>query len=529
MARTLHRLTEIAIRNARPTEVIVQAPNVVEVPRMTAADFHRKHGVWPPHVPKDAPDTYVETPFTLDAKAELVSAIIKARRGKDRRAEVIAERKFRSALKTMRNPSLTMRDGKPVIVRKTSRLLADGGNLFLQVSAGDDDVVRKSWVFKYASSEQVIGKNGRARRREISMGLGPLHTVDLQTARAMALELRKQRLAGIDPLQQRREAKTAEAVAKAKAMTFDDARDAFIADHKFKWHSVRHAQTWQQSLADHVSPAFGHLPVAAVDQEIVIKMLRPLFQEMPVTAGRVRGRVEAILDWATQNRHRPVDAPNPARWKGALVHVFGARRHEVEHLPALAYGLMPAYFRRLSEMTDDPAALALRFLILTAVRTGAVLASTWSWLPKTLDDEHATWNVPKEYTKHRRAPHRVPLVPAMVAVLGKLDRGEPSERVFTIHEKAMRLLAKRVRADIGAEGDVTPHGMRSCLKDWASETQSFEPMVVEQALGHWQGDESELAYRRGDLLLKRKILMQTWSDYCDGRTDSAENVVALRA
>jgi integrase len=517
MARTLHKLTEAAIRAARPIERIVPTSGIRgNDPEKTAADFYRKHGVWPPHVPREPP---------FDLGGDVLQAMVNA---KDRRAEVLAQRKFSKALRTMHDPSLVMRDGKPVMIRRRSRLLADGGNLFLQVSAGDDDVVRKSWIFKYASSEQIISKNGRVRRREVSMGLGPLHTVDLQTARAMALELRKQRLAGIDPLQQRREAKTAEAVAKAKAMTFDDARDAFIADHKFKWHSVRHAQTWQQSLADHVSPAFGHLPVAVIDQEMVIKMLRPLFQEMPVTAGRVRGRVEAILDWATQNRHRPVDAPNPARWKGALVHVFGARRHEVEHLPALAYGLMPAYFKRLQEMTDDPAALALRFLILTAVRTGAVLASTWSWLPKTFaDDDHATWNVPKEYTKHRRAPHRVPLVPAMVDVLDKLPRGEPSERVFPIHEKAMRLLAKWALADIGAEGDVTPHGMRSCLKDWASETQSFEPMVVEQALGHWQGDESELAYRRGDLLLKRKILMRTWSDYCDGRPAGAENVVAM--
>jgi integrase len=494
MARTIHKLTETAIKNARPIEDIV--PLSGEALAVVLNKIEQFTGQ-PPIV----------------REGNLIGGGLTPSQWKAVEAE-------------LKHP-IVVRNGRPVMIRWRSRLLADGGNLFLQVSGGDDGVVRRSWIFKYASAEQVISAGGRARRREISMGLGPLHTVDLAMARSMALELRKQRLTGIDPLHARREAKTAEAVAKAKAMTFDDARDAFIADYKFNWRSAKHARNFQQTLQDYVSPAFGHLPVIAIDQEMVIKMLRPLFQEKPVTASRIRGRVEQILDWATQNRHRPFDAPNPARWKGALALVFGARRHEIKHLPALPFAEMPAFMARLREMTR-PDALALELLILTAVRTGALLAATWSWLPRNFDDDdQATWNIPKEYTKHRRGLHRVPLVLAMIDVLKKLDRGEPSERLFDIHGKAMRLLAKRVRDDIGVEGDVTPHGMRSCFRDWAGETTTFEPMVVEQALGHWQGDETELAYRRGDLLLKRRFLMQAWSSFCDGKTESGENVVPM--
>jgi hypothetical protein len=266
MSRQIHRLTQVQVDKARPTEVIVQAPNVVEVPRMTAADFHRKHGVWPPHVPKDAPDTYVETPFTLDSKAELVSAIIKARRGKDRRAEVIAEKKFRSALKTMANPALVMRDGRPAIVKRKTRWLADGGSLWVKVmpSQTDPDACSKSFVFRYSLPEERTSRNGRTYQRQRHMGLGSCNTLRLDEAREKARECRKMPLDGIDPITAKRGRAADALVAEKKLKTWDAVVAEYVLRNGDRWSKVHRANVIQ-SLRDWISPVIGNVPISDVD------------------------------------------------------------------------------------------------------------------------------------------------------------------------------------------------------------------------------------------------------------------------
>ena len=184
-------------------------------------------------------------------------------------------------------------------------------------------------------------------------------------------------LQGIDPIAARSAERANAALDAARAMTFDQCRDAYIADHRAGWRNVKHASQWTNTLTAYVSPVFGKVPVAAIDTGLVTKVLRPLWATKPETAGRVRGRVEAILDWAAAQGYRQGD--NPARWRGHLDKLLPARIAKCErvvHHAALPYDEMPPFMAALRER-EGIAARALEFTILTAARTGEVLGATW--------------------------------------------------------------------------------------------------------------------------------------------------------
>jgi hypothetical protein len=177
----------------------------------------------------------------------------------------------------------------------------DGGGLFLQVSAGG----AKSWVFRFKES-------GRLRE----MGLGPTHTVSLAEARQKALECRKARLDGLDPIEARRGKRILAKLDAAKAVTFAACAERYIASHKAGWRNPKHAAQWPATLGTYVYPVFGSLSVQAVDVGLVMKAIEPIWVQKPETAGRVRGRIESVLDWATARGYR--QGENPARWRGHL-------------------------------------------------------------------------------------------------------------------------------------------------------------------------------------------------------------------
>jgi integrase len=161
-------------------------------------------------------------------------------------------------------------------------------------------------------------------------------------------------------------------------------------------------------------PLIGELSVAAIDTGLVVQVLDPIWTEKPETAGRVRGRIEAVLDAATVRGFR--QGPNPAQWKGNLSHILPARAkvRGVEHHAALAFDDLPEF---LAELPSRPgmAARALEFVILTAARTGEALGATWS----EIDPAAKVWTIPARRMKARRE-HRVPLSDAALAVLEKV-------------------------------------------------------------------------------------------------------------
>jgi integrase len=381
----------------------------------------------------------------------------------------------------------------------------DGGGLYLQVSAGG----AKSWIFRFML-------DGRSRE----MGLGPVHAIPLADARKRAAECRRMRFDGIDPIEARRIQRDEKKLDAAKSMTFDACAAAYIDAHKAGWRNAKHIDQWSNTLATYVGPVFGSLPVQAVDVGLVMKALEPIWQTRSETASRLRGRIEAVLDWATAREYRKGD--NPARWRGHLDSLLPARSkvQKVEHHPALPYDEL-ADFVAMLRSQQGIAARALEFLILTATRTGEVIGARWD----EVDLGEKIWVVPAARMKAGRE-HRVPLSAAAAGILEEMKKVRESDFVFPGGKKGkplsnMAMLAVLKRMD---RGDLTNHGFRSSFRDWAAERTNFPREVAEMALAHTVGDKVEAAYRRGDLFQKRRQMMDGWARFCETARPQAKVV-----
>lgn len=364
----------------------------------------------------------------------------------------------------------------------------DGGGLYLQVVPSG----AKTWVFRY-----------RFKGRRPEMGLGPVHTISLAEAREAATAARRQLLEGIDPMETRRTAQAA----RAAIPTFGKAADAYIDAHRTTWRNPKHIAQWENTLATHAK-LLTDLPVDRIDTPDVIAVLKPIWTKIPETAGRLRGRIETILDAETVKRHRT--GPNPARWKGHLEHLLPPLAKLTKgHLVALPYKEVPAFMTKL-RAEDGVAALALRWLILHANRPNETRGAQREEIS---GDE---WHIPPGRMKGKRL-HVVPLTAASIAMLEKLPATGllfplPYGDEGTLSENAMTALIDRM----GFKGKATAHGFRSSFKDWASEETEFSNEVSEMALAHKIKDKTEAAYRRGKLLAKRRELMEAWAEYLGG-------------
>jgi integrase len=253
-------------------------------------------------------------------------------------------------------------------------MLADGHGLYLRIGPTG----AKSWVFRYR-------RNGKLH----DVGLGALHTVSLADARAKALDLRRQRLDGTDPLAAKREVAARGKLANAKAVTFKAAAEAYIKAHQAGWRNQVHAKQWPSTLEAYVYPIFGGLPVQAIDVGLVMKAIEQIWQTKPETASRVRGRIESVIDWAMSRGYRTGD--NPARWRGHLENLLPKKTkvRRVAHHAALPYSELPGFMADLRQR-EGTAARALELTILTAARTGEVIGATWA----EIDFEARLWVIP---------------------------------------------------------------------------------------------------------------------------------------
>jgi integrase len=393
-----------------------------------------------------------------------------------------------------------------VAAAKAKGLYPDGGGLYLQVAPAGS----KSWVFRFKV-------DGRAR----DMGLGSVATVPLSKAREIAAECRRQRLVGLDPIEARKSARADARLWAARATTFDAARDAYIAAHEASWRNPKHRQQWSNTLTSYVSPVIG-VPVQDVDTALVLKILEPIWRTKTETASRVRGRIEAVLDWAKARGLRAGE--NPARWRGHLSNLLPRRSkvQRVRHYPALHYRDVPAFIAALKEL-DGVAPRALEFVILTAARTSEALGAQWP----ELDRDEALWTVPAERMKGSRE-HRVPLSASAQAILEQMAAMRTSTVVFPGMKRGRPLsnMALLMLLRDMDKADITVHGFRSSFRDWAAEATNFSGEVAEAALAHAIGDKVEAAYRRGDLFEKRRELMEAWATHCQSRTQP--KVISLK-
>jgi integrase len=385
-------------------------------------------------------------------------------------------------------------------------MYADGGSLYLRIAEGGS----RQWIFRYVA-------NGRMR----DMGIGPVHTLTLQEARERAIEARKLRLDGIDPIDHKRAQRASGVAAAAKQMTFKQCAEGFIKDNEAEWTNPKHRLEWRVTLGKYVFPKLGSLPVEAIDTPLVLSVIKPLWERVPVTAKRVLGRIENVLGWASVHHCRSGD--NPARWRGHLEHALPAvsKVAKVEHFSALPYAEISAFMGTLRKDTSV-AARCLEFIALTATRLSEAISATWA----EIDFDNRVWTVPAARMKAGKE-HRVPLSDAAVAALKAMQAIRQSGFIFPgrdggpIADNTVWRAAKKA-------GGTTVHGLRSTFRDWSAEHTSFPREVCEMALAYAIPNAVEAAYRRGDLFEKRRKLMDAWAAYC-GKLQGGGNLVPIRA
>jgi len=400
----------------------------------------------------------------------------------------------------------------------------DGQGLYLRVQPNGS----RQWVQRIT-----------IRGKRCELGLGSPPAISLAMARTMALENRGKAMMGGDPLQERREARA--------GLTFADAMDKYLAAKLHEFRNEKHKRQWRSTLDAYALPVLGPKLVSEIGTQDVLKALHPIWQGKTETAKRLRGRIEAVLSWATVAGHRKGD--NPARWKGNLSEILPkpSKVAKTGNQPALALADVSRWWAELARR-EGMAARALQFVTLTAARSGEVRGMTWAELDfepggAATSATSATWTIPASRMKAGR-PHRVALTPEAVEILESLPRMDGSPHVFfaprggmlsdmSISAVMRRMQEAEVKAgragylDPQNKRPAVPHGLRSTFRQWAAE-QGYPRDMAEIALAHFIGSDVERAYQRSDMLDRRRAMMADWAGFLRGEALGG-NVVKLGA
>ena len=361
---------------------------------------------------------------------------------------------------------------------------ADGNGLYLVVEPSGS----KRWLLR-----TVV----QSRRRDI--GLGGVSIVSLAEAREKALSYRKFARDGGDPLAERRKT-------KATIPTFAEAAEKVHEEHKASWANPKHAAQWINTLTTYAIPHFGTRRVDQIETPDVLRALSPIWLTKPETARRVRQRIGTVFNWAKAAGHCSGENPVEGVAKG-----LPKQTDEVEHHAALPFAEVPGFVARLQTADrGEGTKLAFEFLILTALRTSEVLGARW----EEIDAAEGVWTVPAKRMKMKRV-HRVPLSPRALAILERAKLlAADSPFVFPgqkagkpLSNMAFEMTLRRMSVP------VTAHGFRSSFRDWAAEATNYPNEVAEMALAHVVKNRVEAAYRRGDLLEKRRGMMAEWAAF----------------
>ena len=368
----------------------------------------------------------------------------------------------------------------------------------------------KSWVLRTTIDD---------KRRK--MGLGSYPTVTLAQARERAREACDAIWHGKNPIEDRRAEAAARVADEARSLTFADAVERCLDAKLSEFRNGKHQKQWRSTLEAYACPVIGSKAVSTIDVHDIRRVLEPIWSTKTETASRLRGRIENVLAWATVAGHR--DGDNPARWRGNLDAILPkpskvARRG---HWPALALPDAAAWFGDLAARKGT-AARALEFLALTVARSGEIRGATWS----EIDFEAHLWTIPAARMKAGKL-HRVPLSDRAIALLKALPRLEGSDFVFPaprggqLSDMALQATMRRIHENRTPPGYVDPqsgrpavvHGLRSTFRDWAAERTEYPSDMAEIALAHTVGSEVERAYRRGDMIEKRRTMMSAWESF----------------
>lgn len=406
----------------------------------------------------------------------------------------------------MGRTALKQLTAKQVETEKRLGYHADGAcpGLNLQVVQGQGQITR-SWLLRYTSPTTKT-------RREL--GLGSTKVRSLADARRLATDLKLQVLDGLDPKDERDKQRAVAVAERAHRITFDEAVSKCLATKSLEWKNVKHGQQWINTLNAYASPLLGKQPVELITTDMVYRALEPIWVTKTETATRVRQRIEVVMDWCKARGY--LKGENPARLKGALGELLpkAQKIKKVEHHAAIHYTQVHGFVMALRALPGT-APLALEFMLLTATRTGEAVGARWD----EIDTAAKVWTVPSERMKAGRE-HRVPLCSRALEILKTMKAAQQNDFVFPGHS-----IQKNPHLSTGAFlavfkrlpefKDYTPHGLRSCFRDWGSEKTQFQNETLELALAHTIKNKAEAAYRRQDQLDKRAKLMQLWQQHVE--------------
>jgi len=406
-------------------------------------------------------------------------------------------------------------------VRRITRVgwHAVGGvaGLLLQVRrpAQEGAQIPRSWILRVKVGDQ---------RQPI--GLGSYPQVSLADARAQASKLVIEARQGVNLKAKKRAQRSSLMVAAAKNKTFRECAEAYMDAHSSDYSSDKHRKQWPATLETYAYPVIGNMLVSDIvmrdvrnvlEQETVVdeKTKGKLWYVKTETAKRLLGRIKTVLDYATVNEYR--SGTNPAQWTGYLSTQLPSPRklQKKEHHPAVPYQQMGSFMEQLRK-NSSISAKALKFLILTAVRSGSVRQAEWS----EIDFDKAPWVIPAEHTKARQE-HRVPLQAQAINLLKSLpviagsDIIFPSPKGKPLSDMAFSQLMRGMRERCELAVEAVPHGFRSTFRDWAAEQTAYPDEIRKAASGHTVGDSVKEAYQRTDLLEKRRNLMNEWAIFLE--------------
>lgn len=395
-----------------------------------------------------------------------------------------------------------------------------GGNVTFAVGGVDGLQLQitptgaKSWILRCT----VAGK-----RRNI--GLGSYPSTTLAQAREAARDARDMIRQGVDPVEHRKAAQAALLTAQRRGITFSKAMELTLAARTAEFRNEKHIKQWRATLDTYAVPVLGRMLVSEITVGDILQTLEPIWQTKTETASRLRGRIEAVLAWATAKGHREGD--NPARWRGNLDAILPkpSKVAKVTHHAALQLDHVAAWFADV-QGRDGNGTRALEFMALTAARSGEVRGMTWA----EVDLDKGLWTIPADRMKAGKE-HRVPLTAEAVGLLRSLERHPRSDYVFPavkggmLSDATLSACMKRIHEvkpgtylDRISGRPAVPHGLRSTFRDWCAERTDYPRDMAEIALAHTVGSEVERAYRRTDMLEKRRAMMAAWGRFLRGET-----------
>lgn len=380
----------------------------------------------------------------------------------------------------------------------------DGHGLYLQVAPGGS----RSWIFRYT-------RHGKARE----MGLGSVSVFSLAQARERAKACRQLLGNDIDPIAHRDAARAAkvasEVAAVAQAKSFGDCADEYHKINADKWKSAKHAAQWINTLKAYAVKHFGEVPIKALTKQHVVDALTPIWKEKAETASRTLQRVRLVFNYAAAKDY--CEGRDAEFWEQVKLALgTNDRARKVEHHSACPHKDVGTLLDRIDGGPSGAVVkLALRFIVLTAARSGEVRGATWS----EIDEQGRNWVVPAERMKAGRK-HQVPLsveasdVLARVKLLVPPKSGDslifPSPRGKVLSDMVFTQILRRLE---DPKVPYTVHGFRASFRTWGSELTEYSHEMLEFALAHIVGDQTVQAYARGSMVEKRRQLMQDWASY----------------